>query len=243
MLWWFFGIWLASGAAIPVLLLLRAGYRLAVRRDGEAGHSRPTGAYPGEEPAASAATPARGVRWLAALLAEWASSLPGHAPGNALTAPAAAQIGRYALAGLLSIGALSLLYASSFSESMPLMRERPASPAVAGPPALQAAFDGSPAAAAVAPPGLPSEPPPDAADQVAAIPTGTGDAAAGVSDEPVDQAAAQALLTAPSRPKAAGSDRSASRRRPATSLIGPYVTRSSRGTWLFPAATNSGSNS
>ena len=45
MLWWFVGVWLASGAVVPVLLLLRAAWRGIFPREIEAAQQGKCGVH------------------------------------------------------------------------------------------------------------------------------------------------------------------------------------------------------
>ena len=75
MLWWFIGVWLASGAVLPVCWLLSMAYRAAAKKIGPKG--------------------------------------------------------LYVLSGLVSIGALILLFVSPFRDSNITMRDIPSASAVA----------------------------------------------------------------------------------------------------------------
>ena len=130
MLWWIMGFWLASGAVIPVLWLLSMASRRVFVRNIEAEQRR-------------AATPASD-----------AAQLQGHHPDGMRVAPS--HIGQYVLSGLATLGALILLFVSSFSDSSVTMRDLPSAAAVAHAPVAPAAVAEtrplqSPASAALSP--------------------------------------------------------------------------------------------
>ena len=101
MLWWFVGVWLASGAVVPVLLLLRAAWRGIFPRDIEADQRQVAVEPHSTASAASTTRSAYGIRRLGSPLARWVFRLQGHAPGNARTTPQASHMGRYMLSGLV----------------------------------------------------------------------------------------------------------------------------------------------
>jgi hypothetical protein len=166
---------------------------------------------------------------------------------------------------------LVLLYVSSFSDSIIPVRDRPAASAIAQ-ASVPAAETGtrtvrSLALATLAPspdqlvatpaqagtdghevavrPDLSRAPAsPGEAEQADSIQARTADAGAcagGDASRPTEAAAAP--LTAPVGPKVPGGQRDMRHRRVGGALVGPYVTRSSRGTWLFPPNSNGGANS
>jgi hypothetical protein len=140
MLWWFMGVWLASGAVIPVLWLLSMAYRGGFFRDIEAEHGQVIVAPHSTTTAASTAQSAYGVRWLAASLAMWVFGLPEHHPSGSRITPKASHVGRYALSGLVSIGVLILLYIGTFNDSIITTRDLRSSSAAAQAPLPQAAM-------------------------------------------------------------------------------------------------------
>jgi hypothetical protein len=139
MLWWFIGVWLASGAVIPVLWLLSMAYRGGFLRDIEAEHGRVIAESHSRTTAASTAQSAYGARWLVSSPAMWAFRLSEHGPGGTRIAPKVSRLGRYAPSGLVSIGVLILLDVGSFSDSIITPRDLPLSSAVAQAPVTQAA--------------------------------------------------------------------------------------------------------
>ena len=220
MLWWFIGVWLASGAVIPVLWLLRVAYRGVFFRDIEAEQGQGGVEAHGAAIAASTAQSAYGVRRLATSRVMWAFRLPEHRPGGARTTPRSSHMGRYTLSGLVSFGVLILLYVGSFSDSIIAMRDLPSSSDVAQPPVPQAARAEampiqSPASATLSPSpaqlsakpaqadidgeaamigrGSLREPPPlSETERIASIQPQTGDVAASAGDNAGRQVAAAA---------------------------------------------------
>jgi hypothetical protein len=149
MLWWIIGFWLASGAVIPVLWLLSMASRRVFVRNIEAEQRQ--SATP-----ASAAQSASSLRWLTSSLAMWVFKLPGHHPDGMRVAPNTGHIGQYVLSALTTIGALILLFVSSFSDSSVTRRDLPPAAAVAHAPVAPAAVAEtralqSPASAALSP--------------------------------------------------------------------------------------------
>ena len=138
MLWWFIGLWLASGAIIPVLWLLSMAYRGGFLRDIEAEHGQVIAESHSRTTAASTAQSAYGARRFGSSLAMWAVRLSEHGPGGTRIAPKVSRLGRYALSGLVSIGVLILLDVGSFSDSIITTRDLPPSSAVAQAPVTQA---------------------------------------------------------------------------------------------------------
>jgi hypothetical protein len=224
MLWWFIGVWLASGAVFPVLWLLGMVYRRGFLRDIEAEHGQVIAESHSRTTAASTAQSAYGVRRLGSSLAMWAFRLSEHGPGGTRIAPKVSRLGRYALSGLVSIGVLILLDVGSFSDSIITMRDLPPSSAVAQAPVMQAAtpearpmqspvsahLSPSPAELSAKPAqadtdgeegmvgrGLPREAPSlGEAEQVALIQLQTGDAAESTGDDASRHAAAAPQMPA-----------------------------------------------
>ena len=93
---------------------------------------------------------------------------------------------------------------------------------------------------------LTERPAPDNADQVASAPPDPAAMGESARDDAGSSQidAAVALLTVPAAAvRAPAPERGLARRHTPTPYILPYVTRSSRGTWLFASATNAGANS
>jgi hypothetical protein len=267
MLWWFISAWIASGAVIPVSWLLCVARRGVFFGDTEAEQTPAVVESHGAAAAASSAQPAYGIPWLASSLTTWACRLLERGPGSTRTGPVANHLGRYVLSGLVSIGALILLYVGTFSAS-----NLPLSMTVAHAPATQAAvaevepirplasadLSPSPAQLSATPTqaatngeegqaqrDLPSL---GEAEQVAAEPQ-PGDAreSAGENASRRTEAAAPQVPAAVALlivyPRIPGAERGAGRNRAPGPSIRPYITPVNRGTWLFPPTTNAGSNS
>jgi hypothetical protein len=196
MLWWFIGIWLASGAVLPVFWLLSMAYRAASKRIG----------------------PKR----------------------------------LYVLSGLVSIGALILLFGCPFRSSNITMGDMPSASAVAQAPMTSAAgaepiqllilATVSPSRAQFSAKPAQAEPPLfGEAEQVASIQPRIDDVGERTNDDASRQTdaatplvpVAGALLTAPVYPKVPSAGRGSAHRRTHGSPVRPYVTQLSRGTWLF----------
>jgi hypothetical protein len=199
MLWWFIGIWLASGAVLPVFWLLSMAYRAVSKRIGPKG--------------------------------------------------------LYVLSGLVSIGALILLFVSPFCDSNITTRHIPsASTVVAQAPMTSAAgaeakpiqllilATVSPSRAQFSAKPAQAEPPLfGETEQVASIQPRIDDAGESANDDASRQTdaatplvpAAGALLTAPVYPKVPSAGRGSAHRGKREPSVRPYVTQLSRGTWLF----------
>jgi hypothetical protein len=194
MLWWFIGIWLASGAVLPVFWLLSMAYRAVSKRIGPKG--------------------------------------------------------LYVLSGLVSIGALILLFVCPFRSSNITMGDMPSASAVAQAPMTSAAgaeakpiqllilATVSPSRAQFSAKPAQAEPPLfGEAGQVASIQPRIDDVGESANDDASRQTdaatplvpAAEALLTAP----VPSAGRGSAHRRTHGSPVRPYVTPLSRGTWLF----------
>jgi hypothetical protein len=199
MLWWFIGIWLASGAVLPVFWLLSMAYRAASKRIGPKGP--------------------------------------------------------YVLSGLVSIGALILLFGCPFRSSNITMGDMPSASAVAQAPMTSAAgaeakpiqllilATVSPSRAQFSAKPAQAEPPLfGEAEQVASIQLRIDDVGESANDDASRQTdaatplvpAAGALLTVPAYPKVPSAGRGSAHRRTPGPPVRPYVTHLSHGTWLFP---------
>ncbi len=168
MLWWFIGVWLASGPVIPVLWLLSMAYRGGFLRDIEAEHGQVIAESHSRMSAASTAQSAC-ARWFGSSLAMWAVRLSEHGPGGTRITPKVSHLGWYALSGLVSIGVLILLDVGSFSDSIITMRDLPSSSAIAQATVPQAAMAEvrpiqSPASATLSPSPAPVSAKPAQAD-------------------------------------------------------------------------------
>jgi hypothetical protein len=234
MLWWFVGVWLASGLVIPVLWLTSMAGRGVSARDSDA-ESMPAVVAP--RSVASVTATVR--RWLAsALTAGRPFRRSGHRCDVKTVTPTVSRMGQYVLSGLITFAALFLLFITSFSDSSPPTRDLSSRSVVAQAPAAPAATTThEPAAVTEAEPAASLQPQDgrvansadeDASDRTVAI----------APPEP----AAEALLTVPAYPRAPA-ERGVAHRRAQGPQVPTYVTRSSRGTWLFPPTVNAGGNS
>ena len=103
MLWWIIGVWLASGAVIPVLWLLSMASRGVFARDlGAEQRQVAVGSHNAATPASAARS--YGIRRLASSLAMRAFRLPGHSPEGMRVTPKGAS-GQIRLSGLSILGA------------------------------------------------------------------------------------------------------------------------------------------
>jgi hypothetical protein len=264
MLWWFISAWIASGAVVPISWLLSVVRHGVFLGDTEAEQTREVVESHSAATAASTAQSAYGIRWLAWSLATWACRLLERSPGSTQRTPVAHHPGRYVLSGLVSIGALILLYVGSFSAA-----NLPSSSTVAHAPATQAVeaevqpiqplasanlspspaqLTATPAQAAAngeAGQALRDLPSLGEAEQVAAQPQPgdargrAGDDASGRTEAAAPHAGALLIIY----PRIPGAERGAGHSRARGPLIRPYVAPANRGTWLFPPTTNAGSNS
>ena len=124
MFWWIIGGWIASGAIFPVLWLLSMVRRVVFGRDMEA-QQRQVDSPP---IAASARRSSCGSRGPASSLSMF--GLPEHCPGGTRTPPKASLMGECLLSGVISFGALILLFVGSFSDSSVTVRDMPLASAV-----------------------------------------------------------------------------------------------------------------
>ena len=131
MLWWIIGVWLASGAVMPLLWLLSMASRGVFARDLWAEQRQVT---VGSDNAAPASAPrSYSIRRLASSLAMRAFRVPGHSPDGIRVTPNRRHVGQYVLSGLTTLGALILLLVSScsFSDSSVTIRDLPSAAAAA----------------------------------------------------------------------------------------------------------------
>jgi hypothetical protein len=251
MLWWLVGVWLASGAVVPLLWVFGMVYRGVFVRDTAAEHA-PTESLPTSLPAKWAFT--------------WKFARLGQRPGGTWTAPKAARLGRYALSGLVGIGALILSFIGSFNEWLATPHDLPSAPAVAQSPVRPAAIAEprpmqSVASAEVSPfparlSAAPQEPAlqKEAGQFVASQPP-TGDIAEGAGEDAGRQASAavtppvppaealEAMQTASTAFKPPEAERGSVRRRARGTSVLPLVSPAGRGIWLFAPNLNAGGNS
>jgi hypothetical protein len=132
MLWWIIGVWLASGAVMPLLWLLSMASRGVFARDLWAEQRQVT---VGSDNAAAPTSAPRSysIRRLASSLAMRAFRVPGHSPDGIRVTPNRRHVGQYVLSGLTTLGALILLFVSScsFSDSSVTIRDLPSAAAAA----------------------------------------------------------------------------------------------------------------
>ena len=197
MLWWFIGVWLASGAVLPVCWLLSLAYRAVSKKIGPKG--------------------------------------------------------LYVLSGLVSIGALILLFVSPDRDSNTMRDIPPASAVAAQAPVTSAAGAEaiqlltwttlSPSSSQFSEKPAQTEPPLlDAAEQVVSIQPrihNVGESASDDASRQTDASAPQvptagALLTVPAYPKVPSAGHGSAHRRTSGPPVRAYVTQLSHGTWLFP---------
>jgi hypothetical protein len=138
MLWWFIVIWIASGAAVPMLWLLGLASRgVSARSARQPRAIMQRHALPAM---ASTADPARGVRTAAATVLAWLLSQTEHRPGSARTARARV-VGLYLLSGLVGVGVLILLFVVPLNDAGHAPRDLPSSQGIAAQiPATRAAL-------------------------------------------------------------------------------------------------------
>ena len=123
MLWWIIGVWLASGAVIPVLWLLSMASRGVFARDLGVEQRQVTVGSDDAATPASAPRSAYGIRRLASSLAMRAFRLPGHSPDGMRVTPNRSHVGQYVLSGLITLGALMRLFVSSISDLSVTIRD------------------------------------------------------------------------------------------------------------------------
>jgi hypothetical protein len=237
MLWWFVGVWLASGLMIPVLWLASTACRGVFGRVTKAGQMPAVFA-----PRSAAIVVSTVHRWLTSSLTTGRPfKRSGHRRDGEPVIPTMSRMGHYVLAGMMSFGALILLFISSFSDSGAPTRDLSSASAVVQAPMTQAtavATKHDPATLAEAEPAALLQPRDGGVGNGADEDDG-GQTAAIAPPEP----AVEALLTTPVYPKSPGPERGAVHRRAHEPLVRTYVTPSSRGIWLFPPTANAGGNS
>jgi hypothetical protein len=236
MLWWFVGVWLASGLVIPVLWLTSMAGRAVSARDSDV---EPMPAVVAQRSVASVMATVR--RWLAsALTAGRPFRRSGHRRDARSVTPTVSRMGQYVLSGLITFAALFLLFISSFSDSSAPTRDLSTRLVVDQAPAAlatAATTTHEPAAVTEAERAA-SLQPQDGRFANSADEDASGRTIAVAPPEPVSEA----LLTVPAYPRAPA-ERGVAHRRAQGPQVPTYVTRSSRGTWLFPPTVNAGGNS
>ncbi len=166
---------------------------------------------------------------------------PAPPPKGVRATPRQSRIGRFSLAGLVGIGALVLMLVGSFSDPITRLQELPSVLTPAPAPASEAAIT----------------PPSGEADQVLSAEPADGNVRKVSLDDPPSQADAATPLVAVEQPLGAlpvpPGQPDAARDRPHGHVRGPstaaarnsrpvraYITRSVRGTWLFPPNPGNG---
>jgi len=189
--------------------------------------------------------------WLLSAAGRWVSpgqrkatpvmGSPSPPPKGVRATPRRTRIGRFSLAGLAGIGALVLMLVGSFSDPITRLQELPSVLAPARAPASEAAIS-------------PSN---GEADQVLSAEPADGNVRKVSLDDPPSQADATTPLVAveqplgalpvpPEQPDAARDRQHGHARWPSTAAarnsrpVRAYITRSVRGTWLFPPNPGNG---
>ena len=137
MLWWIIGVWLASGAVIPVLWLLSIASHGVFARDLRAEQRQVS--VGSDDVAAPASAPGLHTAASPRRLRCGRSSSQGTSPDGMRVTPNRSHVGQYVLSGLTILGALILLFVSSFSDSSVTIGDLPSAAAVAHAPGAPAA--------------------------------------------------------------------------------------------------------
>src|SRR4051812_41325689 len=109
MLWWIIGVWLGSATMVPALWMLSIAYPNLFSPNLEAEEKQAASEASNTVAAASIVYPDHGAQWLATRGIRLSGRQPNGRPGG--------HMGRYALGGLASVGALLLLYVGWSSDS------------------------------------------------------------------------------------------------------------------------------
>jgi hypothetical protein len=166
---------------------------------------------------------------------------PAPTPKRVRATPRRSRIGRFSLAGLVGIGALVLMLVGSFSDPITRLQELPSVLTPAPAPASEAAIT----------------PPSGEADQVLSVEPADGNVRKVSLDDPPSQADTATPLVVveqplgvlpvpPEQPDAARDRQRGHARGPSTAAarnsrpVRAYITRSVRGTWLFPPNPGNG---
>ena len=134
MLWWFIGVWLASGFVIPILCLISMARHGVFLRDVGAERRQAAGESHYTARVASDARSTWGTRRPTPSLGMWAFRLTEHRPIGTRMTPKVGHTGLYVISGLVSLGVLILLFVGSFGDSNTTMRDLPSASAVAQAP-------------------------------------------------------------------------------------------------------------
>ena len=243
MLWWFVGIWLASGAIVPVGLLVKVAFTAWGRE--AAGVDVATTAT------TAASTATREGRWLASSRDMWPFGEPGQRAARIESAARARRPVRYVGMGAIGIGVSVILLFGALGQSV---RDQQAAATVAPAPPAEAA-DTTPtgsvnSVAATSPEGematasggesaqaLRSTPPDDVGERVAASTAYRADVAA-----PQVPRATVPLIW-PTYGPVLRDQRAGPHHHASGQAIRPHVSPPNRGTWLAAPNPNSGANS
>lgn len=131
MLWWFIGVWLASGFVIPVLCLISMARRGVFLRGIGAERRQAAGEPHSVSRVVSDVRSTWGTRRPASSLGMWAFKLTEHRPIGTRMTPKVGHTGLYVISGLVSLGVLILLFVGSFGDSNTTMRDLPSASAIA----------------------------------------------------------------------------------------------------------------
>jgi hypothetical protein len=170
-----------------------------------------------------------------------AKSAPVPSPNGVRTLPKRSRVGRFSLAGLVGIGALVLMLVGSFSDPITRLQELPSVLTSAPAPASEAAIT----------------PPSGEADRVLSVEPADGNVRRASLDDSPNQADAATPLVAveqplgalpvpPEQPDAARGRQHGHARGPSNAAarnsrpVRAHITRSVRGTWLFPPNPGNG---
>jgi len=243
MLWWFVGIWLASGAIVPVLLLVKVAFTAWGREAAGVDIATTT--------TTAASTATREGRWRSSSRDRWPFGVSWQRAAGVESTARARRPVRYVVKGAIGIGVLVILLFGSFGQSV---RDQPAAATVA--PALPAEAADTTATgsvnsvAATSPEGematalageseqAPhSTPPDDAGERVAANTAYRADVAAPQAPR------ATVPLIWPTYGPVLRVQRGVPHHHASGQAIRPHVSPSNRGTWLAVPNPNSGANS
>jgi len=244
MLWWFVGIWLASGAIVPACLLVKVAFTAWGREAAGVDVATTT--------TTAVSTAAREGRWLASSRDMWPFGVSWQrAAGVESTTVRARRPVRYVVMGAIGIGVLIILLFGALGQSV---RDQQAAATVAPAPPAEAA-DTTPtgsvnSVAATSPEGematasggesaqaLRSTPPDDVGERVAASTAYRADVAA-----PQVPRATVPLIW-PTYGPVLRDQRAGPHHHASGQAIRPHVSPPNRGTWLAAPNPNSGANS
>jgi len=243
MLWWFVGIWLASGAIVPVGLLVKVAFTAWGREAAGLDVATTT--------TTAASTATREGRWLASSRDTWPFGESGQRAARIESAARARRPLRYVVMGAIGIGVLVILLFGALGQSV---RDQQAAATVAPAPLTEAA-DSTPtgpgnSVAATSPEGeaatalagefeqvISSTPPDDEGERVAASTAYRADVAAPQAPR------ATVPLIWPTYGPVLRVQRGGPHHHASGHAIRPHVSPSNRGTWLAVPNPNSGANS